>query len=138
VLEHLGRLRIANGEYSFVYPLRGVWYLIRGGIVVEAAPAPKTRASVKRAAGAIERVFGGAVETNVKGSVRDLDLLLLVSSWFRQFPKQLDRTMSVAKARDRLAKICKTSTATVPMVAAQTRNPRGKRLQERAPTAKTA
>jgi len=103
ILEHLGRLRIAKGEYSFVLPHHGVWYLIRGGIVVEAIPTPRDRSACTRADVLLQRVFRRAPEGESRSGVRNLDMLLLVSSWFRHHPHQLERALNVDEAAARLA-----------------------------------
>jgi len=102
ILQHLGRLRVAKGEYSFIYPHRGVWYLIRGGVVVEAILTPRDVAAAVKARSLMERVFKKAPETQSRSGIRDLDMLLLVSSWFRRNPEHLERTMSVAEALAKL------------------------------------
>jgi excinuclease ABC subunit C len=105
ILEHLGRLRIAKGEYSFIYPHRGVWYLIRGGVVVEAIGAPRDASNRAKAEALVERTFRRAPDGASRSGIRDLDMLLLVASWFRRNPSHLERTLSVTEALDRLGRI---------------------------------
>lgn len=138
VLEHLGRLRIAKGEYLFVYPYLGVWYLIRGGIVIDAVPTPRDHPSALKASAAIDRVFRQAPETGRKGDIRDLDMLLLVSSWFRQFPQHLAKTLSVAEAEARLERLLRPQRATVAMKRPKTRKPSVQTAPSAFRTAKTA
>jgi excinuclease ABC subunit C len=116
ILEHLGRLRVAKGEYSFVYPLRGVWYLIRGGVVVDAIGVPRDGQAAVKTKALLERVFKQSPDGQPRSGIRDLDMLLLVSSWFRKNPDHLERTMSVAKALAKLETAAKPATANRPAV----------------------
>jgi excinuclease ABC subunit C len=102
ILEHLGRLRVAKGEFSFIYPLRGVWYLIRGGVVVDALSVPRDGPSAGKARTQLERTFKQSPDGQPRSGIRDLDMLLLVSSWFRRNPAHLERTLSVAEATAKL------------------------------------
>jgi excinuclease ABC subunit C len=107
-LESLGRLRVAKGEYSFVYPLKGegpsrVWYLIHGGLVVGCLPEPRTAAAGRAAAAQLTATFAGPPPETEKGGVLAFDLLLLVTAWFRKRPAALERTLSPAAALARCA-----------------------------------
>jgi excinuclease ABC subunit C len=95
--EQFGKLRFAAETLSFVYtvpsdegPSRV--YLVRRGVVRAEEPAPRSRRDRERLRGLVDSIFG-RVEP-VRGSVptHEIDELLLLSSWFRRFPKELDRT----------------------------------------------
>ena len=98
--EEFGRLRFAAETLSFVYPVPGEngqcdrVYVVRRGVVRADEPAPRSARDRRRLRGLIDDVFGhpepmrGAVPTH------EIDELLLLSSWFRRFPKELDRTQA--------------------------------------------
>jgi excinuclease ABC subunit C len=97
--EQFGRLRFAVESLSFVYTVPGNdgkdrVYVIRRGRVRGEMDAP---------AGARERslldemltdVFSDAIE-GLQVPAHEIDELLLLSSWFRRFPRELDRTKAV-------------------------------------------
>jgi excinuclease ABC subunit C len=102
LLEQLGRLRFAKGEYSFVYPVRGVerrpvWYLIHGGLVVRALPAPTKRDGLD-CARTIERTFAQPPVQTGATTIQESDLLALVTGWFRNRSQELERTLAPDEA----------------------------------------
>jgi excinuclease ABC subunit C len=97
--EQFGRLRFAVETLSFVYTVPGHdgddrVYMIRRGQVRAEEPVPRTRTERSRIRELVDDVFR-PVE-RVTGSVppHEIDELLLLSSWFRRFPKELDRTQA--------------------------------------------
>jgi excinuclease ABC subunit C len=107
--EQFGRLRFAVETLSFVYTVPGHdgddrLYVIRRGQVRAEHPAPRTSADRSRIRSLVDDIFK-PVE-RVTGSVppHEIDELLLLSSWFRRFPQELDRTQPpTAWARRRSA-----------------------------------
>ncbi|HEX6589061.1 MAG TPA: UvrB/UvrC motif-containing protein [Longimicrobiales bacterium] len=95
--EQFIRFRFAIETLSFVYRVPGHEgedrvYLIRRGRVRAEQPAPRTareRASLKRL---IEDVYGSAERETAQVPTHEIDELLLLSSWFRRFPDELERT----------------------------------------------
>jgi excinuclease ABC subunit C len=96
--EQLDRWRRARERFSCVYALRGhgggvIWYLIREGLVVAAAPAPADRATARAVKTRIKTVFR-PTEASAEPLAADLlSSLVLVASWFRRYPDQLAHTM---------------------------------------------
>jgi len=96
------RLRFAVETLSFVYSVPGfdgddrVYFIRRGRVHDEAAP-PKTPADAAEMLERIEEVFGTPEPNRLRIPTHEIDELLLVSSWFSRYPKELDRT-SVQKA----------------------------------------
>lgn len=97
-----GRLRFAVESLSFVYTVPGtdgkdrVYAIRRGRVRGEMdAPANSTEQS------AMDQMLGEAFSNAVDGMQvpsHEIDELLLLSSWFRRFPHELDRTRRVEKA----------------------------------------
>ena len=88
----LDRLRQARERAPWVYPVRGVdgsetWYLIRGGHVVEARPAPKDSAE-RMAVAARLRSLGCAAKAASPVAPDEVDGVLLVVAWFYRHPKE--------------------------------------------------
>jgi excinuclease ABC subunit C len=104
--DRLTRMRQVRRRFSFVYPLPDfsdadsgeTWCLVRRGIVAAATPAPKDPQSAGMCLKALESVYGE--RRNVEAAEpEDWDALLLVSSWFRRHPRELERTLSPEKGR---------------------------------------
>jgi excinuclease ABC subunit C len=98
----LERLRRARAEMSFIYPVRGqsgerLWYLIHGAHTVKVVAAPDDLASADLARAAIRGVFAGNGPALLE-SHEHLDGMMLVMAWFRKYPKELKKTMTVAEA----------------------------------------
>ena len=96
--EQFARLRFAVESLSFVYTVPGFGnddraYVIRRGRVRAELPAPGTaaerRALAVRAAGIFEPPEGKGATV----PAHEVDELLLLTSWFRKFPHELDRTV---------------------------------------------
>jgi excinuclease ABC subunit C len=126
ILEHLGRLRVAKGEYSFVFPQKSVgggrvWYLVHGGLVVGAMQQPKDAKAAANAKERLSAVFSRAPVEAGSGGVRELDLLVLVASWFRQNPDDLAKTMSGRDAVEFCDRISSKSRRTTRSKTPQTR-----------------
>jgi excinuclease ABC subunit C len=95
--EQFIRFRFAVETLSFVYRVPGHEgddrvYLIRRGRVRAEQAAPRSaaeRASLKRL---IEDVYGPTERDTAQVPTHEIDELLLLSSWFRRFPAELERT----------------------------------------------
>ena len=95
--EQFIRFRFAIETLSFVYHVPGHGgddrvYLIRRGRVrsEHAAPTcPKSRAALQSAT---DEVFGSVERESATVPSHEIDELLLLSSWFRRFPAELERT----------------------------------------------
>ena len=107
--DQFGKLRFAVETLSFVYTVPGFEgddrvYMIRRGQVRAEEPAPRTTKDRSRIRELVDDIFRPA--ERITGSIppHEIDELLLLSSWFRRFPKELDRTQPAdAWARRRSA-----------------------------------
>lgn len=91
------RLRFAVETLSFVYTVPGFEgddrvYLIRRGRVRGEAPRPRTLQEATRLATLVESVFAPVEREGARIPTHEIDELLLLSSWFRRFPEELERT----------------------------------------------
>ena len=98
--EQFGRLRFAVETLSFAYHVPGeggddrVYLIRRGRVRAETTPpaAPADHARLR----ALEMEVFAPVERNTAAvPTHEIDELLLLSSWFRRFPEELDRTRVV-------------------------------------------
>lgn len=98
--DQFGRLRFAVESLSFVYTVPGVSgpdrvYVIRRGRVRAEMDAPASVADRSALSTMVDDVFGDAF-TGMQVPSHEVDELLLVSSWFRRFPEELERTRRVS------------------------------------------
>ncbi|MFI5245856.1 MAG: hypothetical protein ACHQQR_11550, partial [Gemmatimonadales bacterium] len=87
---------------SFVYTVPGHGgedraYVIRRGRIRAELPAPKTVEERNALAGRASEVFAPAELKSATVPAHEVDELMLLSSWFRKFPKELDRTVPAAQ-----------------------------------------
>ena len=99
----LARLRVARRKFSFVYPVRAAggrtyWLAISRGQIRYGAFAPhseRTRRSWRKwLANIYPRPFHAQAM-----AAEDVEMLLLVTSWFRRFPDELTRVLKPSAAR---------------------------------------
>jgi excinuclease ABC subunit C len=107
--EQFIRFRFAVETLSFLYPVVGHAgddrvYLIRRGRVRAERPAPKTAAERAELLALADDVFNGVEFEGAAVPTHEIDELLLLSSWFRRFPAELERTErhTVAKPKRKL------------------------------------
>lgn len=91
------RLRFAVETLSFVYTIPGHEgddrvYLIRRGRVRGETPLPRTPAEAATLLRMIADVFTPVEHDRSQIPTHEIDELLLLSSWFRRFPNELERT----------------------------------------------
>jgi excinuclease ABC subunit C len=91
------RLRFAVETLSFVYTVPGFdgddrIYLIRRGRVRAEGTRPQTVAEATALLGTIGEVFGVDEPKTSQIPTHEIDELLLISSWFRRFPSELEHT----------------------------------------------
>lgn len=96
--EQFLRFRFGVETLSFVYTVPGYQrddrvYLIRRGRVREERPAPRTAAQRRALARLTAEVFGTTERDTAQVPTHEIDELLLLSSWFRRFPTELERTV---------------------------------------------
>ena len=99
--DQFARLRFAVEQLSFVYTVRGYdgddrVYVVKRGVVRAELPKPRStwqREKLKRLA---RDIFGTAPEKPALAvPTHEIDELLLLSSWFRKFPKEMNRTKQI-------------------------------------------
>lgn len=100
--DQFGRLRFAVESLSFTYTVTGVdaterVYVIRRGRVRAEMDAPTTSGQQARLDALLAEIFGDAVE-GMQVPSHEIDELLLLSSWFRRYPRELERTQPVERA----------------------------------------
>jgi excinuclease ABC subunit C len=91
------RLRFAVETLSFAYTVPGHEgddrvYLIRRGRVRAETSLPRTPSDAAGLFGLIDEVFTPAEAETGRIPTHEIDELLLLSSWFRRFPRELERT----------------------------------------------
>ncbi len=102
--EQFIRFRFAIETLSFVYEVPGHEgddrvYLSRRGRVRAERPAPKTPRERAELTALADDVFSGVEYEGASVPTHEIDELLLLSSWFRRFPAELERTVRPAAAR---------------------------------------
>ena len=100
--ERFGRLRFAVESLSFLYTVRGSdgserLYVIRRGRVRAELDAPRTADDRSALDEMLQQIFGDAT-TGMQVPSHEIDELLLLSSWFRRFPRELDHTRPFERA----------------------------------------
>jgi excinuclease ABC subunit C len=103
LVEKLGRLQVARDQQSFIYPVRGhdgdeLWYLIHGGRVLAAIPAPANESESKSAEKAIQKAFSKKPFEATAMQADEMDVVLLVAGWFRRHPDEKERILSPGEA----------------------------------------
>jgi excinuclease ABC subunit C len=98
-----GRLRFAVETLSFVYNVPGHdgenrVYLIRRGHVRAELPIPTTPTEAAMLLGKIDEVYTPVERVTGQIPTHEIDELLLLSSWFRRFPEELERTSAAQVA----------------------------------------
>lgn len=99
--EQFGRLRFAVEKLSFMYTVKGYdgedrVYIVKRGVIRHEAEKPRTswqREKLKRLA---EEMFSTREPVSTSVPTHEIDELLLLSSWFRRFPGEMDRTKKVS------------------------------------------
>ena len=98
-----GRLRFAVETLSFVYNVPGHdgenrVYLIRRGHVRADLPMPTGPADAATLLQKIDEVYTPMERVTGQIPTHEIDELLLLSSWFRRFPEELERTSAAQAA----------------------------------------
>jgi excinuclease ABC subunit C len=103
--EQFIRFRFAVETLSFVYTVPGQdgddrIYLIRRGRVRGEHTIPRTERDRVALLEMVENVFNPTERDTAQVPAHEIDELLLLSSWFRRFPAELNRSRSAALFRD--------------------------------------
>jgi excinuclease ABC subunit C len=106
--EQFLRLRFAVESLSFLYTVPGHAgddrvYVIRRGRVRGEMAAPRRARERTRLAALVQEVFGAPERDTARVPTHEVDELMLLSSWFRRFPAELERTEPVPDAALRSA-----------------------------------
>jgi excinuclease ABC subunit C len=99
--EQFERLRFAVESLSFVYTVPGHGgedrsYLIRRGRIRGELPAPQSPDEQSALAARAVEIFSPKELKSATVPAHEVDELMLLSSWFRKFPAELDRTVPAA------------------------------------------
>lgn len=103
--EQFERLRFAVETLTFTYHVPGVngddrVYFIRRGVVRDERPAPRTSDDDAAMASIARRIFAGLPPKPAASlPLHEIDELLVVTSWFRTHPAELERTRRWTGAR---------------------------------------
>ena len=105
--EQLLRFREAKRRYSFIYPVPGreggcLWYLVRRGQVCLAIDEPHDRETAGECLAAIERIYVRGTPPVNQATREDVEMTLLVASWFRSRPDELQRAFPPEEVKERL------------------------------------
>ena len=97
--EQLQRFREAQRRYNFIYPVSGhqggcSWYFIRRGQVCLAIDEPRNRRAARECLAAIARIYADDAPPAADAPREDVEMTLMVASWFRSRPEELQRTLS--------------------------------------------
>jgi excinuclease ABC subunit C len=100
--EQFERLRFAVESLSFVYTVPGHGgddraYVIRRGRIRAELPAPQTAEERNALTGRAAELFAPAELRSATVPAHEVDELMLLSSWFRKFPAELERTVPAAE-----------------------------------------
>jgi len=106
LVDRLTWLRQARDRHSFVYAstgtdLKTVWYLTHRGQVRATLYAPTDEVSRAQMVTKLTEVF--QLNEPISGTVplRQIDHILLISGWFRKYPLERDRLLSIPEALER-------------------------------------
>lgn len=95
------RLRFAVENLSFAYTVPGHEgddrvYLIRRGVVRAELNKPRSKKQKTEMQKLVDGIFSSADKPAASVPTHEIDELLLLSSWFRRFPKEMKRTRPVS------------------------------------------
>jgi excinuclease ABC subunit C len=101
-----GRLQFAVENLSFVYTVPGhegedKVYLIRRGVVRAEAAKPRSSKDRRTMKQLVEDIFSPDGSPTAQVPTHEIDELLLLSSWFRRFPKEMKRTAATSPSQRR-------------------------------------
>jgi excinuclease ABC subunit C len=101
----IDRWREIREQEPFLYPVRGAdnqetWYLIHGGRVVAALPAPHTQKERCARADEFDKVYRKRRKAATGPVPADeVDSVLLVAAWFRKHPQEASRRLKLKDLR---------------------------------------
>jgi excinuclease ABC subunit C len=100
--DRLDRLQRARERQSFVYPVKGVdgselWYLIHGGRVLAALPAPRDPQEQDAVGGVIRKMYQQKLSATGPVPADQIDGVFLVAAWFQRHPDERARQLEPAE-----------------------------------------
>jgi excinuclease ABC subunit C len=101
--DRLERIRDARGSFNFVYPLPGYgkrtsWYLIRRGQLVRTVDAPRMRREARKCLRLLDAIYDNEHPGAAAAEPENLNVLLLLCSWFRRHAEERQKTISIDDA----------------------------------------
>jgi excinuclease ABC subunit C len=108
LLERLTRVRQARKTLSLIYPLvdtdgRTWWYLVHGARVLGCVFAPTTATAGEIVTTRLRTIYALPVHESLLDAYEPVDGMMLILSWFRKFPKERRRAISVEHAQAQAA-----------------------------------
>ena len=99
--QRLERVRKAQAETSFIYPIAGfdgatTWYLIHGARVIAAIEKPRDAATKRVAREKIQALYHA--HAGLLDSYEHADSMMIVMMWFRKHPGERRRCLTTAQA----------------------------------------
>jgi excinuclease ABC subunit C len=99
--EQFSRLRFAVEKLSFVYTVKGFEgedrvYVVKRGVVRAELDKPRTSWQREKLKRLTEEMFSVKEPSTMTVPTHEIDELLLLSSWFRRFPDEMERTRKVS------------------------------------------
>ncbi len=102
--QRLQRLEQAKRDLSLIYPIRHrslgtIWYVLRDGQPIAAGRQPVDRADRASWRKRLQQWRGGSRSVrNAQEWLEDREMIWLVASWFRKYPKERAKTLSFEQA----------------------------------------
>jgi len=99
--EHLQLMRDVRRNYWFVYPVpchtgATLWMLVAGGSIVKVIREPNSEESAYQCLQSLEATYDGGERESWD---EDFDQMQLVSSWFRQYPDEMQSVLQPEQAK---------------------------------------
>ena len=97
---NLKRLKKTREELSFIYPVeianhpgQQVWYLLHEGQLRHTIAAPSTPKSEPQLLATLHSIYHAPPRVGIP--LESIDHVWLIAAWFRKFPKERERCISV-------------------------------------------
>ena len=99
--EQFSRLRFAVEKLSFVYSVKGYEgedkvYIVKRGLIRAELDKPRTSSQRVKLKRLTEEMFSTREPASTSVPTHEIDELLLLSSWFRRFPKEMEKAKKVS------------------------------------------
>ena len=99
--DRLQRVRRAQKEMSFIYPVTGTdgttcWYFIHGARTVDMVPEPRDDAARQSARQKIQAIYRR--QASLLDAYEHADSMMLAMLWFHQHPRERERCLSPERA----------------------------------------